>query len=328
MLETLKQIVVRYVSQILLVLTLAGVGYFAYTLWADGKEKDRKYSELIGTKEKYEQLSKHAAKLETDYKNQKDLLERTKKEFSEVVREKDERIKLLSDATYLMGRHVNRQDGPDYYFETTGRTRNYVFNEVRIAGQDSPPIGFVMIKNDGRTYKGNYEFEIRVKTLQTVDEATGKVKVYSKAFLVAKEDGLAGKRRPDLKKWKGEEYPLEIVGGTALVDPTAPNQDKRFMWWAPRLVGGFDAGVAGSGFKLKPDLAFSFMGYGYSRRDLDWRFLQVGINAETDFSHFGVSFVPFAYRPFPSFLTNTYFGPGIGTDRNGIFFFVNTSLGF
>ena len=328
MMDTIKQIVIKYVSQIALILTVAGLGYFAYNLWKDNQNQARRYQELIGTVEKYQKLTSYTAKLEVDYKAQKELLAKTKQEFSEVVSKKDEQIKLLSDATYLMGRHVNKQNGPDYYFETPGRTRNYVFNEVHLAGEDSPPIGFVMIKNDGRTYKGNYDFEIRVKTLQTQDEKSGKVKVYSKAFLVAKENGLAEKRRPDLKKWKDVEYPLEIVGGTALVDPTQKLEGKRFHWWAPRFVGGFDVGVSGGAFRFKPDLGASFMGYGYSRRDLDWRFLQLGMNVDTDFSGFGVSAVPFAYRPLPSILTNTYFGPGVGTSKNGTFFFVNTSLSF
>lgn len=325
----IKKILAKYLSQVLLVATIVGLGYFAYTLWRDSRNQERQFQELIGTKEKYEQLTKYTAKLESDYKVQKDLAAQADAKWKEVVRQKDEKIQMLSDATYLIGRYVNKTDGPDYYFETKGRTRNYIYNEVRLEGPDSPPIGFVMIKNDGRTYKGNYGFEIRVETMTVRDETTGQYRVFSKAFLVSKENGLADKRRPDFKKWAGIPYPLTIVGGTALIDPTLPSTNpKRFLLWAPHLNGGLNLGADVNGPFLRPGLNFSFSGYGRSRNDLDWKFLQLGIGTDTSMKNPDLHFIPFTYRPMPSFFTNTYVGPGVQWSKDGVGYFINTSVGF
>lgn len=326
----MKALLQKYISQLLLILTIVGLGFFAYRKAQDSKQADRLHQELVGTKEKYEQLNAHTAKLESDYKTQKDLAVTTAKRFSEVAQAKDEQIKMLSDATYLLSKHVGKQTGPDYFFETPKKTQNYAYNEVRLAGPDSPPIGFVMIKSDGATYKGNYSFEIRVETLQTVDEATGKIKVYSKAYLVAKENGLAQKRRPDFKTWAGVDFPLDIVGGTALIDPTVARTDlKHVMWWAPRINGGLNVGFNRNGSFIRPALDFSVAGYGRSRNDLDWKFLQMGIGLNGKFKDPDLHAMPFTYRPFPSILTNTYFGPGVGwSSVDSLEYFLNTSVSF
>jgi len=323
----IKKIFEKYIGQLLVMATVLGIGFFAYSAYRDATEK-RKYADLIGTKEKYEQLTKYTAKLESDYQGQKDLHKRAKRDWAEVSRSKDERIKLLSDATYLIGKHVQKQDGPDYYFQTKRGTRNYVLNELRIAGEDSPPIGYILIKHDGRTYKRNYEFEIHVKNLQTIDEKTGRVKVYSKAYFIAKENGLAKKRRPDLKKWKDVPYPLPIVDGVAYIDPTRPDVRERFLLWAPHINGGFNVGANISGAFMRPAINFSTSGYGKSRNDLTWKFVHLGFDVDTDFAEPGLHLMPFSYRPFPSILTNTYIGPGMGWTKSGVNYFFNVNLSF
>lgn len=325
----MKEVLQKYASQLLLLITLLGVGYFAYTQWKAHQDLQRQYTDLIGTKTAYEQLTKYTAKLESDYKSQKDLVAAADAKWREVVREKDERIEMLSDATYLIGKHVNKQNGPDYFFETKGHTRNYVYNEIRLSGEDSPPIGFVMIKNDGRTYKGNYAFEVKVETMTTRDEKTGQVKVFSKAFLVSKENGLAEKRRPDFKKWKDVEFPLEIVGGTATIDPTTPaTEPEKLIPWAPHLNGGFNLGVDPEGYFMRSSLDLSVAGYGKSANDLSWKFLQLGLGTDSEFKNPDFHIIPFTYRPIPAILSNTYMGPGVGWNKNGVSYFINTSVTF
>jgi len=321
----IKDIFSKYFSNLLILVTVVGIVLFGYSLWRDSQEKV-KYAELIGTKTKYEQLTKYTAKLESDYRTQKDLAIEAKKRFAEVNKEKDEKIKLLSDATYLIGRHVEKQNGPDYYFETKKRTRNYVLNELRLAGPDSPAVGYIMIKNDGRTYKRNYAFEIEVNTLQTVDEKTGHVRVFSKAFLIKKERSPLAKRIDGYSSWQDKKYPLKIIGGTAIIDPTEKIEDKKILWWAPHTNMGINAGLGSGKSFVRPTLNFSTSGYGNSRNDLDYKFLQFGVDANTDFSDVGVNFIPFSYRFYPKLLTNTYIGPGIGWNKDGTNYFINLNL--
>jgi len=323
----LKLAFIKYIGQLLIIVTVAGIALFAYSKWRDANE-ERRFTELIGTQTKYEQLTKYTAKLESNYKTQTDLSKLAEKTWKEVERKKDERIKLLSDATYLIGRHVEKQNGPDYYYETPRATRNYILNEIRLAGEKSPAIGYILIKNDGRTYKRNYRFEISVRTMHTVNEDTGHVSVFSKAFIIQREKSPLAKRLKGYDDWFNVEYPLEITGGTALIDPTMPNTRKKLHWWSPHINGGFNFGVGGDESFARPGISFSTSGYGRSRNDLDYKFLHFGLDTDTDFKKPGIHLIPFSYRPWEKVLTNTYIGPGIGWTEDGTNYFLNLNLSF
>lgn len=325
--KALKEIFVKYISKLLIILTVAGIAVFGYSLWRDAQE-ERKYADLIGTKEKYEQLTKYTAKLETKYETQKEVAKRAKREFKEYKKSANERIKVLSDATYLIGRHVEKQNGPDYYYETPRATRNYVLNEIRLQGKDSPAIGYILIKNDGRTYKRNYKFEVNVKNLQTIDEETGRVKVISKAFMIQKEVSPLKKRIEGYDSWHNKPYPLEITGGVAFVDPTEPDVSPSMWWWAPHINGGLSLGAGGSGAFMRPHISFSTSGYGISRNDLEWKFLHFGLDTDTELKKPGISFMPASYRFWPSVLTNTYLGAGVGYTEDGMNYQLNLNVTF
>jgi hypothetical protein len=319
-----KDIFSKYFSNLLILLTVVGIALFAYDYYRD-KAEQRKYANLIGTKEKYEQLNKYTAKLESDYKSQKDLIEKANKEFADFKKDANERIKLLSDATYLIGKHVEKQNGPDYYFETPKRTRNYLLNEIRLQGKDSPAIGYIMIKHDGRTYKRNYTFDINVKNLQTIDESTGKVKVVSKVYLIQKEVSPLTKRVEGYDDWANRPYPLEITGGVAYIDPTKKNTTRKFHLWAPHINGGFNIG---SSELVKGAVDASLAGYGISKNDLKWKFVHLGFDFDSEFKNMGFHITPASYRIFDTYITNTYIGPGIGWDNKGTNFYLNLNLGF
>lgn len=302
-------------------------GQLAADMYKDWTGKDRLYTELLGQKEAYTQISKNLAKLEIKYQKEGELHEKAKKEWAEVKKEKNDRIKSLSDATYLIGKHVERQNGPDYYFETKRKSKNYVLNELRLSGKDSPPIGYILIKSDGKVYKRNYAFEIQVKTLQTIDEATGRIKFYTKAFLISKETSPLKKRTENYKDFKNIPYPLEIVGGSVAYDPTLKNPYKNRFIWAPRLNGGVNFGDFGDSI-TKASLGVSFYGYGANSEMLKYKLLQLGIGVRSNGDDLDFHFVPVSMRPLPGIFKNTYIGPGIGKDDSGTMFFLNTSIGF
>ena len=318
----IKDILKKYIGQMLILVTIVGLILFAYSKYRDSKE-DRKFSELIGTQTKYEQLTKYTAKLKSDYQSQKNLLNKAKEEFAEVVLKKNERIKVLSDATYLIGKHVEKQDGPDYYFSTKKGTRNYLLNEIRLQGKGSPAIGYIMIKKDGRTYKRNYAYEINVKSLHTVDEKSGHIKVVTKAFLVKKETSPLKKRVDNYDSWFNKPYPLDIVGGTALIDPTVSNLRSSFHWYAPHINGGIN--FSGDDYRASVDVSIS--GYGKSINDLKYKLFHLGVNFGPT-KDMGYHFMPFSYRLFDKYITNTYIGPGVAKTRNGTEYYINLNLGF
>lgn len=288
-------------------------------LEADG-EFGRVSDELVLKGVEFETLNEHVARLETKYTEEKAVHERAKREWTEVSRHQKDQITQLSDATFLLGRHVRKQNGPDYYFETPLKTRNFVYNEIRIAGKDSPPIGFLMIKNDGRTYKGNYSFKIVVKNLQTQNKR-GEITVYSKAFLVAQEPGLAKKRRPDFKNWVGEEFPLPIESGSVTVNKESFKTPKGF-WTSPKLNLGVSVYESGA----MPSASLSLFGYGRGKNDLDYKILSIGADFGDSFSSTKLSVMPVSFRPLPSFFANTYLGAGAGVSPFGVSPFLNLSV--
>jgi len=300
-----------------------------YVNYLAKEDRTRLHTELMGEREKFEQISKHIARIEIEYAEQAKLKNALLQKWKEVALKNEEQIKLLSDATYLIGRHVERANGPDYFFQTPKKTQNYVYNEITLAGPDSPPIGFVMIKSDGRTYKGVYPFEVRAELLQTVDEETGRTRVFAKAFYVVKDNGLAGKRWLDRKEWKDVAYPLDIVGGSTLVDPTRPAESpKKFQFWAPRLNGGANLGFGVDGSFIFPQVNVSLAGWGRSSHDLDFKFAGLGLAVDPhDFSP-SFAFIPVSWRLFQPIFINTYVGPGVGVDQNGYNFFMSVGLGF
>lgn len=296
----------------ILVSLLAVISVYFFYKWMT--EKQYLYEELIGQKESYIQINEKLAKLEVKYKNQKDLNKEQKKKFSEVILEKDEKIKVLSESIFTHKNKTVKRMGSDL------TKKNYVYNEIRLEGPDSPPVGWVMLSKDGNVRSGTYKFDIVVDNLQTVDTKTGRVKVYSQAYYVVKQDGLANRSDSSLKKWKNEKYPLKIIGGTAIVDPTeaSKNTKKQFFIWAPRLGMGLNQTVDSKGFRVVPNINMSLSGYGVSKNDLDYRFMEIGVGASSDFKNPQISIKPVIIRPIKR-LPNTYIGPGVTYSPNSGF---------
>ncbi len=334
-----KEYLAKYFTNLLSVLTLAGMLFLGFRVYkneersdAERKLLEERYGKLTDTKTDYDQLTATMGQLTTLYKEQADLAKEVAVAWRELAVERGERIKLTANSVVTVDPTVESQAKADYTFLTEGNTKGYTLNELRIEGKDSPPIGYVLVKNDGSVYKKNYAFEIRVESVQLKDDLTGKIRVVSRAFLVPLENGLADKRRPDLKKWAGEKYPLKVTGGETVVDPQEPilptNKNKGWVPWTLNLNGGFGVfGAAGKGLDTKATVDTNLFGYGYSKRDLDWKFLHLGVNYSAN-DGLGFHVMPFSYRPLPSILTNTSFGPGVYVTPDAYGYFIGLNIGF
>ena len=285
--------------------------------YLDGRaENKRLHQELIGKTEAYEQLSSNVANLERKYVEQKQLREMAEKEFGRERSSLKGRIKLLSNATFLIRERARKSNTSDLVYE--GKRIKYVFNEIRF--NNGPPVGYVIIFDDGRVVSKVYNHAIDIKTAIAREEDSGRYSVLSKADYILR----SGHRKPDGKNWFGVPFPLKITGGKAFIDPTEPNKSsKRFHFWAPRYNFGANFNKDG----VNPNVGASLMGYGYSKRDLDFKILELGVQYEKD-DGIGVTFKPLLWRPFSDTLSNTYIGPGISYDKNGQDFFLGLSLGF
>ncbi len=282
-------------------------GFFIFVILAAlvfihklSNKNDRLHGELIGSIEKYKQLTDHVAKLEIKYKTQEELQKKLEAEWANQKSELEGRVKVLSNATYLIRQKARREDNSDLVYK--GDKFKYVFNELRF--DQGPPIGYVMIFDNGKVTSKIYNHVIDVKTAISRDESSGRYSILSKADYILKSPHFM---KPGSKNWFNKPYPLNIIGGTATIDPTEKNHlSKRFHLWAPNFNLGIDFIPDPS-----PSLGVSFAGYGYTPGDLDWKFLQIGMNYFSE--RIGFHFIPVLYRPIPGILRNTYIGPGIGS---------------
>lgn len=285
-------------------------------------ENIRLHAELVGQQEKYKQLSDHAAKLEIDYVDQKKLQEELNKRFADEKDALEGRVKILSNATFLIRENARKAGRSDIVYQ--GTDLKYVVNEIRF--NDGPAVGYVLIFDDGRVVSKIYNHEIQVNTAVARDEDSGRYSIVAKADFVLKSPSINSNGE---KVWYNKPFPLKITGGTAIVDPTEKNQlTPKFQWWAPHLNGGFSAGAGSGGGFLRPTVDLSLSGYGVTKNDLDWKFVHIGFDVDTALKDPGFHVLPFSYRFWPSVLSNTFIGPAVGMSKSGFNAQLNLNLTF
>lgn len=335
---TWREHITKYFTNLVSALTILGVAFFAWNFWEDKQKAkadrltlEERYGKLTDTREAFVQINTQLSQLATLYKDQAELAKDVALAWKDLALERGERIKLKTDTVVTVDETTEKQAKSDYSFLTKEGKDGYSLNELRIAGKDSPALGYILVKNDGEVYKKNYQFEIHVESVQLKDDLTGKIRVVSRAFLVPLENGLADSRRPDLKQWKDQPFPLKVTGGETVVDPQEPmitlSKVKGFVPWTLNLNAGFGAFGSKSGIDSKATVDTNLFGYGVSKRDLDWKFLHLGVNYSTA-SGIGLHLTPFSYRPLPEILTNTYVGPGIFLTPGNYGYFVGLNVGF
>lgn len=270
----------------------------------------RLHQDLLGKTTEFQKLSDHAAKLALKYKSQADLEARLSADFAKERGALEGRIKVLSDATFLIKEVARTTQNPDATFDGAG-----VLSEVRFAN-GGPPVGYVFIAADGRVTSKIYKHEFLVKQAISRDESTGKYTIITKADYVLKSPSLNSNGETN---WFNRPFSLKISGGTAEIDPTERNLlAPRFQLWAPHVNGALIFGVDAGGAAAKFGLNFSVAGYGKTPNDLDWKFLHLGVDFDSRLQSIGAHVVPFTYRFWPQVLSNTYIGPGLGWSNRGL----------
>lgn len=280
----------------------------------------RLHAELINKNEAYVQLSEHAAKLENKYIDQDTLKAKLESEWSDEKHALKGRIKVLSNATYLIRERARKEKRSDLIHE--GKKLKYIFNEIRF--KDGPPIGYVMIFDNGKVVSKIYNHVIDIKMAISRDEDKGNYSIVSKADFKLR----SGHLKHDGINWHNKPYPLKIVGGTAFIDPTEKAENSRFFLWSPRLSAGFNAGIDSDGTFTKPAVGVSLMGYGPSRRDLDFKFAHFGLGFGKSSEDLDIHLIPVLWRPFREVLPNTYIGIGAGIGSKGQNYFLGLNFNF
>jgi hypothetical protein len=310
---SLKDAVTKYFLFILKTLTILGVCYFVYGLYKDKNDTERKYKDIVGKEEQFKRINDYVADLEKKYLTEKQMREELEKRWGEQKKNLEGRIKYLSDTVFSLKN--------DEQEDNLGNSKLIEVSSQK-DGKKGPPLCYVKLDKDNKIYKKVYDFEINVDTAMSRDEDSGKYFILTKANLTLLDTPLVD------SEWKGKPYPLKISNGVAIIDPTEKNLENKFYWFDPKLNGGINFGVSGSSFTSRPSLAISWMGYGLTKNDLKWKFINTGIDFNTKFNNPGINFSPFLYRPFDSFIVNTYVGPGVSYSSSGVGYYLGLSLGF
>lgn len=292
---------------------------------------EKRYNALLETKQVGEPLGETGAyQLATAYKEQVQLTKDLALAWKDFSVERGERIKYNGQTTVSVDKSAEKQQGNDYEFLTKEGKNGFSLNELRVAGEDSPPIGYILVKKDGQVTKGTYAFDIRIDSVQLKDDLTGKIRVVTRAFLVPKENGLAAKRRTDLKKWEGEAYQLPVTGGEIHVDPHEPLvptiKERGLVWWPMNLNVGLGLFSVNGDTESRTMADTTLLGWGYSKQNLDFKILNVGINHSNSYG-IGGHITPLTWRFAPDILVNTYSGIGYWSDADHDGYFLGIQVG-
>lgn len=279
-------------------------------------ENQKLHEDLLNTQQKYEQLSKDSAKLEIDYKNEKELQALLEKDWAKEKAKLEGKVKILAQAVFSTQEKERVTDRSDIVYKGP-----YVLNEIKFSN-DGPPIGYVLMRQDGKVASKLYNYQIEVNTVVSKDDTSGRYNIVSKADYVLKETPKVA----DNKTWQDKKYPLDIIGGTAVIDPvdivTVPTA--RFYLFAPRIGGGTHIYID----NIVPYFGLSLMGIGVSKRDLSWKFAEFGLEYSKD-TKIAFSFAPIMYRPLKDWLPNTYLSAGITwTTLGSKKYFIGLNVGF
>jgi len=177
---------------------------------------------------------------------------------------------------------------------------NYqLFKAIKATAADGRevPVAWLIFypnKKEKSLKTGVYRLEYHADILRA-RQPDGGFQNYVHAYLTNDQDAAS----------KGQKYPLDLKA--EFQERWA--DEAQFFWWAPRIVmGAFVSQDAAAGMGL----GTSFMGYGRSVADLDWRFL--GLYALKDADNLRLGIEPAAWRlPLP-FLHNTYLSPLLTLD--------------
>jgi hypothetical protein len=207
-------------------------------------------------------------------------------------------LRKLSDHTYKVG-----TDDPNeqYFKKIYAKEKDAEGNVVEI------PIAWAIYYPnkplDKQWKTGVYPIEYKTKIIQT-EQQDGQWNTYVEAWAENNKD----------KASLGKELPLKIE----VADFTQVKKETtEFYWWSPHLNLNLDI-TFGSDFDANAGggLSISTSGYGRTKNDLIWRFIDFGISTNGD--EFWGKFSPFAYNigEHIPLISNTFLGPFVGYEFN------------
>jgi len=281
-------------------------------------EAQRKYFEL-----KINEVRANTTIVNENSKLWKEELAKLKKQNQELmslIKKNDEKItnigKITTETNENLSLELHKLSDHVYKAGTGDKNEQY-FKKIYMTEKTKDgkkvriPIAWVIFypnRPPNKQWKtGVYPLEFKTKIVQT-EQDDGQWNTYVETWAENNKD----------KESKGIKLPLRIT----LADfKQIRNKDKEFYWWAPHFSLNLDLGSANldnedSDTFVYGGLSFSLSGYGRTKNDLTWRFIDFGISTNGDDAY--LKFTPFTYNigePLP-FINNTFVGPFVGISNH------------
>lgn len=255
------------------------------------------------------QLTENAVRANTEINDAK-LKEETRKldnKITEKISQSNEKIAQIGVVVAKQGRNVVVTSSTTSYKPGTADKDAYEFRKIYskdAKGNDYPVAWVVFYPNRelGKQWEyGTYGLEYNMKMIQT-QQRSGTTNNYAEAWIQNNEEDES----------KGKQYPLSIQSAEFI----QKSPDGKSFMFAP----AFDMGIIGV-YSMTNKMDFgamanvSFFGYGKTKKELDWRFIAVGVGGNGD--NWWGEFSPVQYNIGNNIplMTNLWVGPYFILDK-------------
>jgi len=310
----------------LIILAIVGAGLKGYT-WISMQFAHQEAQHKIELEQarQYKQYNDNLVRAHTEVvKNLKDEIKGLDGRWDEAkkdIKEKDEEIMNIGKTVAKLNENIRdlRVKSDHTYKEGTGDYNEQYFKKIMYRHKDEDgnvtevpvawSIYFPNREPDKQWKTGVYPLEYHSKVVQSEQE-DGQINTYTEVYFENNKD----------KASRGIEVPIKI---TSSEFKQLRKEDKEFFWWAPHInftvdfgISGFDVNSA-DGLPIVPGVSVSLSGYGRTERDLDWKFVELGIASTGDETY--LRFSPFSWNigNVLPLVSNTFIGPFVGFSTEG-----------
>jgi len=176
-----------------------------------------KSSEIKVVETDYEQITDDVAKLKVGRLEAGAADAEIKENWEEHSELLGEGVTQFSEIVFGQTPVERKSDSCDY------ENDEYFFHEIYYDKENSPPIGYVLLKKDGAVVAKTYNHDIVVKYIVTKDK-DGKYSVLAKADLILKQDKSIDVLTKQRQEWVDKSYSLNIKQGEIIV-----GEEKRLL---------------------------------------------------------------------------------------------------
>jgi len=151
---------------------------------------------------------------------------------------------------------------------------------------------------------GIYQLDYKSEVIQS-EQRDGQINTYTKIW-------FENNKR---KQSKGYEVPITISSSQY---SQLKKETTEFYWWAPHISLNLDATYSSETDMIGAGgLSINLMGYGRTKNDLIWKFVEFGASTNGDDTYFKFSPVAYNIGEHIPLVSNTFLGPFVGYSIDG-----------